>query len=192
MKYVHKIVELIIKYEQGVNCGYVKMIYYRNSFFITDKNSAYVLETVDRYYTLKRVEKFYNISNKLSIEEDYDEISPEIKDKINFSKYFSNKLYTKFSEATVREKRGKELLDSLEKHDLDSFIKILSDRGTGKFASMRNICMIGGGGLISSQTTSSMIVEYKEKNIVWFTLSPNPEISLFKPAFFTDENNILT
>lgn len=187
-----KIVELIISYGQGGNCGYEKMIYYHNSFLITDKNSAYVLETVDRYYTLKKVEKFYNISNKLSIEEDYDEISPEIKGKINFSKYFSNTLYTKFSGAIEREKRGKILLESLEKHNLNSFIKILSDRGTGKFASMKNICMIGGGGLISSQTTSSMIVEYGEKNIVWFTMSPNPEISLFKPAFFTDENNVLS
>lgn len=186
-----KIVELIKKFGQGGNCGYEKSIYYHNSFLIADKNSAYVLETVDKYYALKKVEKFYNISNKLSIEEDYDEISPEIKGNINFSKYFSNKLYTKFSGAIDREKRGKILLESLEKHSLDSFIKILSDRGSGKFASMKNINMIGGGGLISSQTTSSMIVEYGEKNIVWFTMSPNPEISLFKPVFFTDENNVL-
>lgn len=187
-----KIVELIKKFGQGGNCGYEKRIYYHNSFLITDKNSAYVLETVDKYYALKKVEKFYNISNKLSIEEDYEEISPEIKGKINFSKYFSNALYTKFSGAIDREKRGKILLESLEKHSLDSFIKILSDRGSGKFASMKNINMIGGGGLISSQTTSSMIVEYGEKNIVWFTMSPNPEISLFKPAFFTDESNVLS
>ncbi len=51
--------------------------------------------------------------------------------------------------------------------------------------------MNAGGGLISSQTTSSMIVEYGKVNIIWFTMSPSPEISLFKPTFFTDENNPL-
>lgn len=185
---VQKIIELNEKYGQGGNCGYEKKIKYHNSFLISDSNEAYVLELVDKYFAYKKIDEFYNISNKLSIGNYYDGIHSELKKDIHFEKYFSNPLFTVFSGASQREKRGRELLEKDNKHTRDTLIKILSDRGTLKFASMKNICMNAGGGLISSQTTSSMIVEYGEKNIIWFTISPNPEISLFKPTFFTENN----
>ncbi|MCX8095100.1 MAG: carcinine hydrolase/isopenicillin-N N-acyltransferase family protein [Caldisericia bacterium] len=185
---VQKIIELNEKYGQGGNCGYEKKIKYHNSFLISDSKDAYVLELVDKYYAYKKIDEYYNISNKLSIGKDFDGIHPDLKNGINFEKYFSNKLYTILSGAIEREKRGKYLLEKEKKHSRETFIKILSDRGTKKIASMKNICMNAGGGLISSQTTSSMIVEYGKKNIIWFTMSPNPEISLFKPTFFTDDN----
>ncbi|MBC7194689.1 MAG: secernin [Caldisericia bacterium] len=188
---VKKIIELNEIYGQGGNCGYEKKIKYHNSFLISDSNEAYVLELVDKYYVYKKVSLFYNISNKLSIKNDFDGIHNELDKNINFEKYFSDPLYTYFSGSKEREKRGRELLEKIEMHSLDTFIKILSDRGTNKFASMRNISMNAGGGLVSSQTTSSMIVEYGKVNIIWFTMSPYPEISLFKPTFFTDEDNIL-
>jgi len=188
---VNKLIEINEKYGQGGNCGYEKKMFYHNSFLISDSNDAYVLELVDKYYAYKKIDEFYNISNKLSIKNDFDKIHPELSKITNFEKQFSNKIYTFFSGSSVREKRGKELLEKEEKHSKESFIKILSDRGTDKFASMKNISMNAGGGLISSQTTSSMIIEYGKINTIWFTTSPNPEISLFKPTFFTDENNPL-
>jgi len=188
---VNKLIEINEKYGQGGNCGYEKKMFYHNSFLISDSNDAYVLELVDKYYAYKKIDEFYNISNKLSIKNDFDKIHPELSKITNFEKQFSNKIYTFFSGSSVREKRGKELLEKEEKHSKESFIKILSDRGTDKFASMKNISMNAGGGLISSQTTSSMIIEYGKINTIWFTMSPNPEISLFKPTFFTDENNPL-
>lgn len=188
---VQKIIELIEKYEQGGNCGYEKKIFYHNSFLISDKNEAYVLETIDKFYAYKKINDFYNISNKLSIGKDYDGVHPEIKKGVDIEKFYSNKLYTYFSGAKVREKRGRELLQKFDKHSLKTFIEILSDRKEKKISSMRNICMNAGGGLVSSQTTSSMIVEYGNRDIIWFTMSPDPEISLFKPTFFTDENNPL-
>ncbi len=188
---VKKIIELNEKYGQGGNCGYEKKIKYHNSFLISDSNEAYVLELVDKYFAYKKIKDFYNISNKLSIKNDFDGLQEDLNKEINFEKYFSNALYTYFSGSINREKRGRELLEKSEKHSLETFIKILSDRGIKKFASMRNISMNAGGGLISSQTTSSMIVEYGKINVIWFTMSPSPEISLFKPTFFTDENNPL-
>jgi secernin len=158
---------------------------------ISDKNEAYVLETIDKFYAYKKINDFYNISNKLSIGKDYDGVHPEIKKVVNIEKFYSNKLYTYFSGAKLREKRGRELLQKYDKHNLKTFIEILSDRKERKIASMRNIFMNAGGGLVSSQTTSSMIVEYGNRDIIWFTMSPDPEISLFKPTFFTDENNPL-
>lgn len=185
-----KIIELIEKYGQGGNCGYEKKIFYHNSFLISDRSEVYVLETIDKLYAYKKISDFYNISNKLSIGSDYDGAHPEVKKGIDIEKFYSDRLYTYFSGAKVREKRGRELLQQYRNHNLKSFIQILSDRKYG-FASMRNICMNAGGGLVSSQTTASMIVEYGVKNIIWFTMSPNPEISLFKPVFFTDESNPL-
>jgi len=185
---VKKIIELNEKYGQGGNCGYEKKIKYHNSFLISDSNEAYVLEIVDKYFAYKKIDDVYNISNKLSIKYDYDEIHKDLNKNINFEKYFSNKIFTYFSGSITREKRGRELLEKFEKHTLISFINILSDRGINRFASMRNISMNAGGGLVSSQTTSSMIVEYGNKNIIWFTMSPCPEISLFKPTFFVEKS----
>lgn len=185
---VQKIIELNEKYGQGGNCGYEKKIKYHNSFLISDSNEVYVLELVDKYFAYKKIDEYYNISNKLSIGNDFDGIHSELKKDIHFEKYFSNKIFTFFSGAINREKRGRELLEKESKHTKETLIKILSDRGTQKFASMKNICMNAGGGLVSSQATSSMIVEYGERNIIWFTMSPNPEISLFKPTFFTENN----
>jgi len=56
---------------------------------------------------------------------------------------------------------------------------LLQDRGTGAVYSMKNINMIGGG-LVSSQTTASLIYDY-ERKIIWFTEGPDPEMQVFKP-----------
>lgn len=44
---------------------------------------------------------------------------------------------------------------------------------------MRNIGMVAGG-LISSQATASWLYDY-DKNLIWHTEGPCPEIQLFKP-----------
>jgi len=53
---------------------------------------------------------------------------------------------------------------------------------TGAVYSMKNINMIGGG-LVSSQTTASLIYDY-ERKIIWFTEGPDPEMQVFKPLNF--------
>jgi hypothetical protein len=55
---------------------------------------------------------------------------------------------------------------------------------------MKSIC-IHSGPFIKSEATSSMIVDYiGDKFIAWFTGSPHPCVSLFKPIVFSDGKTV--
>ncbi|MHA1819692.1 MAG: carcinine hydrolase/isopenicillin-N N-acyltransferase family protein [Promethearchaeota archaeon] len=70
------IIYLLETYGQGGSCGYHnKKMNYHNSWLIGDPNEAYVLETAGKYWVWKKVESHYSISNVLTIEDDYDEVS---------------------------------------------------------------------------------------------------------------------
>lgn len=176
-------VELIVKnterHGQGGDGGFERPLYYHNSYLIADPDEGYVLETVDRYYAYKKLDGNYHISNKLSIEDDYDEISPQLKGKVkSFQRRFTNPVVSYAVGAYHRENRGQELMQRND-YDAAGVISLLQDRCTGRVASMRNIGMIAGG-LVSSQATASLFYDY-DRNLIWYTEGPGPEIQLFKP-----------
>ena len=179
---VETIIQNTERFGQGGSGGFEHPLYYHNSYLVTDPAEAYVLETVGRQYAYKRLNASYNISNKLSIGSDFDKISSELAGKVNnFEKHFTNPLVSYFAGAYHREARGRELM---EKGDCSSYgmVSLLSDRHTGRVASMRNINVIAGG-LVSSQTTASLFYDYK-RQLLWYTEGPCPEIQLFKPLRF--------
>jgi len=96
----------------------------------------------------------------------------------SFQAYFTNRLVTHFAGAPHRERRGRELLNTLVPNVVN-VMAVLQDRSTGAVCSMRNINMIGGG-FVSSQTTASLIYDYQRK-ILWYTEGPDPELQLFNP-----------
>ena len=166
-------------YGQGGDGGYEHPLFYHNSYLLTDLTEAYVLDTVGRYWAYKKLMGNYNISNKISIQNDFDDISPELKGKVqNLEKYFTNPIVSYFAGAYHRERRGMEIMQR-QHYDLSDVMSVLQDRHTGKVATMRNICVIGGG-LVSSQTTASLFYDYKSK-MIWYTEGPDPEVQLFKP-----------
>lgn len=176
------IIQNTLRYGQGGNGGFEHPLYYANSYLIVDRNEGYVLDTVGKYYAFKRLDSSYNISNKLSIGADFTEISPELKGKVdNFQKHFINPLVTHFSGAYNREKHGRILLKDLVSN-IVNVMAVLQNRATGKVSSMSNINLIAGG-LISSQTTASLVYDYDRK-VIWCTEGPDPEIQLFKPLTF--------
>ncbi len=166
-------------YGQGGDGGYEHPLFYHNSYLLTDHREAYVLDTVGRYWAYKKLMGNYNISNKIAIQNDFDDISPELKGKVqNLEKHFTNPIVSYFAGAYHRERRGTEIMQR-EQYDLSDVMSVLQDRHTGKVATMRNICVIAGG-LVSSQTTASLFYDYKSK-LIWYTEGPDPEIQLFKP-----------
>ncbi len=166
-------------YGQGGDGGYEHPLFYHNSYLLTDHREAYVLDTVGRYWAYKKVMGNYNISNKIAIQNDFDDVSPELKGKVqNLEKHFTNPIVSYFAGAYHRERRGMEIMQR-EQHGLSDVMSALQDRHTGKVATMRNICMIAGG-LVSSQTTASLFYDYKSK-LIWYTEGPDPEVQLFKP-----------
>ncbi len=76
-------IEMIEKYGQGGNCGYKKSLHYHNSYLIVDFNEAYVLESADKVWVVKKIEDFYSISNSISIKDDYNFSSFNKEDKLN-------------------------------------------------------------------------------------------------------------
>ncbi|MGB4325923.1 MAG: secernin [Bacillota bacterium] len=173
------LIENTEKYGQGGNGGYEHPLYYHNSYLITDSEEGYILDTVNRDWAYKKLRGNYNISNKISIKDDFDEISSGLKGKVqNLEKHFINPLVSYFAGAYHRENRGRELMQK-ENYDLKDAMAVLQDRHTGRVATMRNICMIAGG-LVSSQTTASLFYDYSSQ-LIWYTEGPNPEVQLFKP-----------
>ncbi|MFA6975990.1 MAG: C69 family dipeptidase [Mesotoga sp.] len=190
------IVELIDKYGQGGNGGFAKYFYYHNSFLIADRENAWIVETSDRYWVAKRVDGYAAISNCLSIGEEIDESHPQVVGnaenrkwhkrgkEFNFAQSYERKLIAKFSGAEARSKRVKSLIEE-RKMDIESSFEVLRDHGGGRLlGSMRNICMHAGPGVVSSQTTASMVVALGDRIEVWVTNSSLPCLSIFKPVWF--------
>ncbi len=188
------ITELVEKFDQGGNGSYEHKLFYDNSFIIADPNEAYLIETAGNSWVVKRVEKSYSISNKLTIERNWDRCSNDISNfkNFNFAKNLSDKLFTFFAHGFERCKFTSESLNR-DGIDLLYMIKILSSTGikNGKFihvspeeGSMRDICMHYGGLLRPSQTASSQISElHPDLQVHWVTGTSLPCLSIFKPVY---------
>ncbi|AEH51712.1 C69 family dipeptidase [Pseudothermotoga thermarum] len=193
-------IKMLEIYGQGGKCGYTKNLRYHNSFLIADFNSAYVLETAGKFWTVKKVQDVWSISNSLSLRDDYDfssfthnsDLEPLSKpsQKVDFKLRFENKLITAIAQGDFRRKITFEFLKQNQGTlTIEDFMKILCHHYNLKSlnffnGSMKNICMHHGS-LISSETTGSMIVELKDGNIeIWATGSPLPCLSVYKPIWF--------
>lgn len=73
---VEVIAALVERYGQG-GSGYVDKDWgYHNSFLIADRREAYLLETSDRRWALRRIRDAGSASNHLTIGDDWDAVSP--------------------------------------------------------------------------------------------------------------------
>jgi len=180
------ITDLVESFSQGGNGSFSGKLFYHNSFMIKDFNEAYIVETSSRKWVNKKVNTFATISNTYTIGSEFDNCNDLYKD--NFKENYENSLMTYFAKGCKRQHLS---YTYLEQNDLNlkNIIKLMrlhkSDSSKVK-RGMTSICMHPGF-LIKSETTSSMIIEYyQDRFIVWFTGSPNPCVSLYKPLVFTD------
>jgi len=200
------IIDLLKQYGQGGVCGFVdKSMFYHNSFIIADKLEAYILETAGEFWVTKKVDKYYAISNGLTIGSDYDEIHPNaesfarkkgwVKGDFHFAKAFSDFLYTTFSACKIRQNRAIKILENKYKGiNVRSAISHLRDHNSNDFNPAnallgKTICAHAGNSITrnASQTTGSMIVHLtKNKPTIWITATSAPCISMFKPVWFED------
>jgi len=200
------IIDLLDEYGQGGNAAYHGELNYHNSFLIVDNDESWLLETAGKYWVAKRIEDFCTISNNLSIGNDFDLIHPDAinhavekhwcksEDDFEFAKAFSDKIYTYFSGAKKRKEITEEFIrDETPEINPATVMKLLKNHQYDKDikrGSMKNICMHGGG-LISNQTTASMICEIGKKTTIWATGTSAPCISTYKPIWFTDAGTTL-
>ena len=196
------IIDLLEEFGQSGNCGYEKPLYYHNSYLIADLHSAYILETVGKEWALKQVKRIGTISNRISIQHDYDRCSNNLvqqaidrkwcksEETFNFQKYYSDVLYTQMADG---ERRSCETFTALDQANNsvteETLFAILRNHRNG-FPSSRSltgadVCMHAGYGLVrGSQTTGSMVARITEKGTtIWVTGTSAPCMSIFKPIW---------
>ncbi len=182
------ITDLISEHEQGGDGGYRGSLKYHNSFLMKDFNEGYILETCGKHWALKEIRDVAAISNAYSITDDYYKVDPETEEPCNFKARYENKLVTFFTKGDARQEYAYNYLKN-SNGDLTSVMSLLRshmNQDQKVKRGMKSIC-IHSGPFIKSEATSSMIVDYiNDKFVAWFTGSPHPCVSLFKPIVIID------
>ncbi len=174
----HIIIELLAKHGQGGNCGFDKPFYYDNSYLISDKTTAYILETTGKDYQLKEVAQNGNISNRLSINEN------------QFAKKNSEPVFTFFSGSLNRQSCVEHSLNETDDITVSRIMNILrshrhqDEKHLFSKGSVKSVCMHKS--FLGDHTTGSMIVESRKDGVdtLWMTGCSTPCLSLYKPCFF--------
>lgn len=179
------IIDLLERFGQGGNCGYDKYFYYDNSFLIADNHECFILETSGKRWVVKKVRKQGNISNRLSINQNYFFASGHL--TRNFAKRHTERIFTYFSKAKQRELQGCEGLrkDGFTVHDMMNLLQShhSDDHQLYEKGSIRSICMHYSK--LGDHTTNSMIVEVRNiVQTIWVTGTSTPCLSVFKPVYF--------
>jgi len=202
-----RIRSLVESYGQDACGGYRdRGFYYDNSFLITDPVDAFILETAGRHWVYRNAKGFQSISNRLTIDSEWDGISEHAIDfahrrgwntrgrPFSFSEAFSSPLMSRLAMATQRRTACMNLAtlrSGRQGLGLQDAFSILRSHATEEFSphkgGMDSLCLHASGILTPSQTTASMVAELAPSSFstVWLSGSSAPCLSLFKP-FFTD------
>lgn len=185
------IASLLEEFGQGGGCAADDPSWtYHNSFLIADAKEAWVLETAGKWWIGERVTNgIRNISNGLSIRTKFDITSEGLIDYAKEKGYWNSSEPFDFAQAFSwnnvsntpspfsREGRARFLLESnIGQIDPKLMIANLRDHDAG-------ICMHGG--FRSTASMVSRIVSDSELTLHWFTATPQPCKSFFKPLFMT-------
>ncbi len=208
---VNTITALLETHGQGGNCGYAGDLYYHNSFLMADPDSVWVLETAGPHWAAKKIQGVYAISNRLTIEKNWDLASEDLvpyaiakgwcrsAEGFSFAGCYSDFLYTKFSGSEYRRSRAMTLLDrKWGTLGVEDFFDLLRDHGDrsdkdpspvqfspNKGLLQSQICNHAGWGPVRiSQTTGSLVSRLARKTSVHFATGTSaPCTGLFKPLW---------
>ncbi|XP_041662815.1 secernin-3 [Cheilinus undulatus] len=197
-KAVDVITELLEKYGQGGSCMECQSGFtYHNSFLISDRKEAWLLETSGKYWAAERVEAGHrNISNEYSITTKIDKEHPEMREyaqskgwwngktQFNFSAVYSYATTGRIEASGSRYCEGKKMLENSNGHiTAEKMMNILRDKDSG--INMEGMFM----------TTGSMVSVIPKDpalpGVHYFTATPDPERSVFKPFIFVNNINEL-
>ncbi|KAK6166134.1 hypothetical protein SNE40_022898 [Patella caerulea] len=190
---VDVITSLLKQYGQGGNCEEALTQWsYHNSFIMADQKEAWVLETVGNHWAAEHItEGVRNISNEYSITTKMDLTSDGLiemateKDlysssqgEFNFAQVFSGS--GGISNQSTRYRHGLRMLKDLSKSGefgVKDMMSILRDEDSG-------ICMTGGFTSMGSQVSAISPAASSFPSCHWFTATPNPSRSFYKPFLF--------
>ncbi|XP_026881803.2 secernin-2 [Electrophorus electricus] len=189
------ITELLEQYSQGGACKEDPDHFsYHNTFLLADRHQAWVLETSGRLWAAQKfTEGVKNISNQLTIGTEISAEHPELREvaeaqgwwsgegEFSFTSAFTpDKPPARMELAKARYEGGKALL---QEHDgsvtAEVMVKILRDKPSG-------ICMDSGGFCSTGSMVSILPRDATTPCVHFFTATPDPSRSVFKPFIFTE------
>ncbi|XP_058534236.1 secernin-1 [Ochotona princeps] len=161
---------------------------FQSAYLLVDQSEAWVLETVGKYWAAEKVtEGVKCISNQLSLTTKVDEEHPELRsyaqsqgwwtgeDEFNFSRVFSP------ADDHLDCCAGR---DSLEKQEesitVQTMINVLRDKASG-------VCVDSESFLTTASMASVLPQDRSLPCIHYFTGTPDPFRSIFKPFIFVDD-----
>ncbi len=208
------IIELTERHGQGGIGSYKGKLVYNNSYMITGRDGAYILETAQKRWAWKKITPIAAaISNSYTITNDFKRLDKETRKAIapvneqmacldesdagrlgkkeSFKAYVEDRFMSFFSAGDARRRALKALLPAAaEAGTRQAAMDILrahSATDPEKPSRPRNICNHDRD-IMGNPTTASMLVEYQEKKtILWFTGASYACINLFKPVILADE-----
>ena len=201
------IIQLLETHGQGGSCEYRHTLYYQNGFIIADKDQAFVLETIEKNWAWKEIKDVWSISNKISIEKDYDATSSGLireavkngwassENDFNFFKSYSEPIFTWGSGAKIREQINRRYLtdkkSTLQTEDFMQMLRYHSDNPNWKpYKGLRMTSICSHSTSIYTkftQVVGSLIAKIEKDNIFSYsTGSSNPCLSPFFPIFAPD------
>jgi dipeptidase len=209
------ITDLLGQYGQAGNCGHTHILRYHNSFLVADPHEAWILETAGREWAARRVVGTDSISNAITTAGQFDRSSSGLveqavankwcrtPEEFDFGAHYSDRLYTTFSDARVRQCRtGEALAAAAGQVDLARAWALLADHGARADARSswgpadhagagllgQTVCAHAGFGPIRiSQTTGSWISQLPTggaPHTHWVTGTAATCLSLRKPVWF--------
>nr|XP_021187588.2 secernin-3 [Helicoverpa armigera] len=184
------ITSLLEKYGQGGPCSeHDDSHFYHNSFLIADPKEAWVLETSGKLWAAEKLKSGYrNISNGLTITTKIDKQSENLLEKakrmglwdgqseFNFTRCFSS------GGDELRQREGERLLkeasvsSAFEVRDMMNILRHKDSR----------ICRSCDDTFPTQGSQVSCISE-AGISVHWFTATPDPSVSYFKPFVFTQK-----
>ena len=199
---MHIIIDLLEKYGQGGNCAQGMEHRYHNAFLLADAREAWVLDTCNRRWIAQKVKDVQAISNCYSIEEDWDEASPDIMEhayaegwisedvKFNFAKAYSA-MHLKHRAAYARFVRGNELLrENIGAITIETVRDIQRDHYEGTLIAPRwspadalevSICMHAINETASKTAASAQTELIPGKESIWWNAFACPCVSIYAP-----------